>query len=107
MYVGGIEMVSKFPINFYGKCAKFKWFQLLKYYQLFQTCICCHKEKQELYTAARYACHRTHPADRDKHNKLCKTCATDMDHPDDNSVTNDCIDHCRIHGEHAGREDAS
>ena len=71
-----------------------------------QKCICCNKEDQELYTGARYRCHKTYPADRPKHNKLCKTCGTDSDHPDENKVTNDCIDYCRYHGESVGGESA-
>ena len=76
---------------------------------IFQECICCHELDKELYTAARYACHRTQPAaQHPMHNKLCKTCATDREnHPYEKRVNNNCIDYCRIHGKHLGCEDSA
>ena len=75
---------------------------------ILQECICCHEPDKELYTAARYACHRTHPAERHMHNKLCKTCATDiLNHPHEKKVNNNCIDYCRIHGQYTGMQDVA
>ena len=73
---------------------------------ILQRCVCCREEEdKELYTATRYRCHKAYQDWPDKileHNRLCEICATDPRHPYKKRVTNDCIGHCRIHGQHAG-----
>ena len=75
---------------------------------IFQKCICCLEPNKELYTADRYACHRTEPVtELPEHNKLCETCATDLQNHPEETVNNNCVGYCRIHGQQRGREDAA